>query len=116
MGIGEPGRGAIDHVLSRFQPDERACLPILLDAAAEAVEAWAREGTSKAANRFNSFELQCNPAGGEAEGGPLPGPGQPGGPADDSGVRRTKTGWRKILGGGEDEPGARGPGRQDVRR
>jgi peptidyl-tRNA hydrolase, PTH1 family len=108
IGIGEPGRGAVDHVLSRFSTEERACLPILLDAAAEAVEAWAREGTSKAANRFNAFDLQCNPggdtdgAGGEAggTGGPKPKPGEPGGPADDQGVRRTKTGWRKILGGG----------------
>ncbi len=116
VGIGEPGRGAIDHVLSKFAPDERACLPILLDATAEAVEAWAREGTSKAANRFNSFELQCNPSGGDAGAGPVPGPGEPGGPADDTGVRRTKTGWRKILGGtgdrDDDELGEGGKGRR----
>ncbi|HYO44782.1 MAG TPA: aminoacyl-tRNA hydrolase, partial [Candidatus Limnocylindrales bacterium] len=35
VGIGEPGRGAIDHVLSKFAPDERTRLPILLDAAAD---------------------------------------------------------------------------------
>ena len=65
--------------------------------AADAVVAWAREGTSKAANRFNSFELQA-PA--EALDGPAP--GEVGGPPDDSGVRRTRTGWRRILGlGGE---------------
>ena len=58
VGIGEPGRGAVDHVLSLFHPDERAAPRRLLDAAADAVEAWAREGTAKAANRFNSFELQ----------------------------------------------------------
>jgi len=98
-------------VLSKFAADERACLPILLDAAAEAVEAWAREGTSRAANRFNSFELQCSPGGEAAGGAPLPGPGEPGGPADDSGVRRTRTGWRKILGGGDDAPGDRDGGR-----
>jgi PTH1 family peptidyl-tRNA hydrolase len=113
VGIGEPGRGAVDHVLSKFAPDERACLPILLDATAEAVEAWAREGTSKAANRFNSFELQCNPSSGEAGTGPVPGPGEPGGPADDSGVRRTKTGWRRILGGNDDDGhGGGGKGRR----
>ena len=95
VGIGEPGRTAIDHVLSRFAADERTRLPILLDAAADAVEAWARDGTSKAANRFNAFEMGA-PA--EAEEGPKP--GEVGGPADDSGVRRTKTGWRRILGGG----------------
>jgi hypothetical protein len=103
VGIGEPGRGAIDHVLSRFAADERACLPILLDAAAEAVEAWAREGTSRAANRFNAFDLQCNPAG-DAAGPAAPAPGEPGGPADERGVRRTRTGWRKILPGGDREP------------
>ena len=94
VGIGEPGRGAVDHVLSKFAADERARLPILLDAAADAVEAWAREGTSKAANRFNAFELQA-PAPDEAG----PGPGEVGGPADESGVQRTRTGWRRILGG-----------------
>ena len=97
IGIGEPGRGAVDHVLSRFSADEWARMPILLDAAADAVEAWAREGTSKAANRFNMFELQA-PAE-DAEG---PKPGEVGGPADDAGIRRTKTGWRRILGGGKD--------------
>jgi peptidyl-tRNA hydrolase, PTH1 family len=106
VGIGEPGRGAIDHVLSKFAADERARMPILLDASADAVEAWAREGTSKAANRFNSFELQA-PA--QDEAGPKP--GEVGGPADDAGVRRTKTGWRKILGGGEDGETDGGTGR-----
>jgi peptidyl-tRNA hydrolase, PTH1 family len=103
VGIGEPGRGAIDHVLSRFAADERRRLPILLDAAADAVEAWAREGTSKAANRFNAFELQA-PAPGE-EG---PKPGEVGGPADEGGIRRTKTGWRRILPGGDGGPGGDG--------
>ena len=59
VGIGEPGRGAVDHVLSRFSADERARLPILLDASAEAVETWVRQGTSKAANRFNAWDLQA---------------------------------------------------------
>jgi PTH1 family peptidyl-tRNA hydrolase len=115
VGIGDPGRGAVDHVLSKFAADERACLPILLDAAAEAVEAWAREGTSKAANRFNAFELQCSPGGdgpdgveGGPGGGPAPKPGEPGGPADDHGIRRTRTGWRKILGGGDHDDAGKG--------
>ena len=91
IGIGEPGRGAIDHVLSRFHADETSRLPVLLDAAADAVEAWAHEGTAKAANRFNSFELQA-PADEDA-----PPPGEIGGPPDEHGVRRTKTGWRRVL-------------------
>jgi PTH1 family peptidyl-tRNA hydrolase len=108
VGIGEPDRGAVDHVLSRFSPDERARLPILLDAATDAVEAWARDGTSKAANRFNAFELQA-PAAGDGDG-PAPGPGEVGGPADESGIRRTKTGWRRILPGGSGGGGSGGSG------
>ncbi len=99
----------MDHVLSKFALDERTRLPILLDAAADAVEAWAREGTSKAANRFNSFELQAPAAPGEDDPA-APKPGEVGGPADESGVRRTKTGWRRILGGDGVAGGAGGEG------
>jgi PTH1 family peptidyl-tRNA hydrolase len=105
IGIGEPGQGAVDHVLSKFSADEQARLPILLDAAVDAVEAWARDGTSKAANRFNAFELQA-PA--EAPDGPKK--GEVGGPADDDGIRRTKTGWRRILGGSANERSSGGGG------
>ena len=59
IGIGDPVRNVVDHVLSKFEPDERQRLDELLDAAADAVEAWARDGTSKAANRFNKFELRA---------------------------------------------------------
>ena len=110
VGIGEPGRGAVDHVLSRFAADERTRLPILLDAAADAVEAWARDGTSKAANRFNPFELQAPAAPGEGDAD-APKPGEVGGPADETGVRRTKTGWRRILGLDKEDEGQHGPGR-----
>jgi peptidyl-tRNA hydrolase, PTH1 family len=114
VGIGEPGRGAIDHVLSTFASDEEARLPIVLDAAADAVVTWARDGTSRAANRFNSFELEAPPDGPDA-----PAPGEVGGPPDDSGVRRTRTGWRRILGlGGEQDarPGERDDRAGDRRR
>ena len=110
IGIGEPGRGAVDHVLSRFSAEERARMPILIDAAADAIEAWARDGTSKAANRFNAWELQA-----PAADAPGPPPGEVGGPADASGVRRTKTGWRRILGGGGDVDAADGEGRGGLR-
>lgn len=103
VGIGEPGRGAVDHVLSMFAPDERARLPILVDAAADAVEAWAREGTAKASNRWNAFELVAPGAPEGDEAGP--GPGEVGGPADAQGIRRTRTGWRRILPGGGHEHG-----------
>ncbi len=90
VGIGEPDRGAVDHVLSVFRPDERQRLDELLDACADAVEAWAREGTNKASNQFNSFQLR--PADTER----LAPPGEVDGPPGPDGVRRTKTGWRRL--------------------
>jgi PTH1 family peptidyl-tRNA hydrolase len=108
VGIGEPGRGAVDHVLSRFTADETARLPILLDASAEAVETWVRQGTSKAANRFNAWDLQAPAAVEPEDDSDRPKAGEVGGPADSDGVRRTKTGWRRILPGGDGEDHAKG--------
>lgn len=90
IGIGDPVRNGRDHVLSTFAPDEVQRLDELLDAAADAVEAWARDGTSKAANRFNTFQLR------EADADRLAAPGEIDGPPDEAGIRRTKTGWRKV--------------------
>src|SRR6188474_3797594 len=91
IGIGAPERGFADHVLAPFQPDERQRLDGLLEAAADAVEEWARHGTSKAANRFNMFELR------PADETRLAAPGEVDGPPDATGVRRTRTGWRRVL-------------------
>jgi peptidyl-tRNA hydrolase, PTH1 family len=90
VGIGSPEAGFRDHVLSVFAPQERERLPELLDAAADAVEAWAREGTSRAATRFNPFELRPADAQRTAPAGAVDGP------PDDQGIRRTRTGWRKV--------------------
>ena len=81
---------AVDHVLTKFAPDEQQRLDELLDAAADAVEEWAREGTNKAANRFNMFELR------PADETRLAAAGEVDGPPDADGVRRTKTGWRRV--------------------
>lgn len=96
VGIGEPDRDAVDHVLSRFAPGEKERLGELLDAAADAVEEWAREGTSKASNRFNTFTLR------EADTDRIAPPGAIDGPPGPDGVRRTQTGWRRVLRRGED--------------
>lgn len=90
IGIGEPDRAAIDHVLSRFHPAERQRLDELLEAAADAVESWAQEGTSRAANQHNRFELR--PADEER----LAPPGAIDGPPGPDGIRRTRTGWRRA--------------------
>jgi hypothetical protein len=89
-------RTAVDHVLSTFVPEERLRLDELLDAAADAVEAWARDGTNKAANRFNAFLLR--PADTER----LAPPGEVDGPPGPDGIRRTKTGWRRLRPGKDD--------------
>ncbi|HET7167768.1 MAG TPA: aminoacyl-tRNA hydrolase [Candidatus Limnocylindrales bacterium] len=99
VGIGDPVRNGRDHVLSRFAPDETQRLDELLDAAADAVEAWGRDGTSKAANRFNTFQLR------EADADRLAAPGEVDGPPDGNGIRRTRTGWRKVR-SGEGDPDA----------
>jgi PTH1 family peptidyl-tRNA hydrolase len=91
VGIDDPVRNARDHVLSRFEPDEVERLDELLDAAVDGVEAWAREGTSKAANRSNTFQLR------EADGSRVAPPGEIDGPPDAAGIRRTRTGWRRVL-------------------
>jgi len=89
VGIGAPDRGFVDHVLSTFGQEERQRLDELLDAAADAVETWARVGTNRAANQHNPFELR--PADTER----LAPPGSVDGPPGPDGIRRTKTGWRK---------------------
>jgi PTH1 family peptidyl-tRNA hydrolase len=94
VGIGAPERSFRDHVLATFEPDERARLDELLDAAADAVETWAREGTNKAATRFNPFELR------PADGDLVAPPGEVDGPPGPDGIRRTRTGWRKLRPGG----------------
>ena len=97
VGIGDPVRNGRDHVLSRFEPDEASRLDELLDAAADGVEAWAREGTSKAANRTNAFVLR------EADADRVAAAGEIDGPPDQTGIRRTRTGWRRVLPHRDDE-------------
>jgi peptidyl-tRNA hydrolase, PTH1 family len=101
VGIGEPGEGqARDHVLSRFSPEERKRLDILLEAAADGVEEWGRSGTPRAADRWNPWtppwtdDAQADPAEQEPPAIPEPDLRRPG---DDPAIRRTSTGWRRLL-------------------
>ena len=57
VGIGRPPHGdATDHVLSPFNGDERAELPLIVDRAADAVEVLVRDGFAVAANDYNGLD------------------------------------------------------------
>jgi len=96
VGIGEPSRAAINHVLSRFSQSERSILDEALDAAADAVEDWATDGVNRAANRWNSWSPEA-PTAEQAE--PQDAPASPQ-TVEPGGIVRHATGWRKLLGRG----------------
>ena len=48
-----PGDGAIDHVLGRFRPSERPVIDDAVALAAQAVEAWIRQGIEACMNQYN---------------------------------------------------------------
>ena len=108
IGIGDPGGHAVDHVLSHFSGDEARQLDEVIDAAADAVEEWARLGTNKASTRWNAWTLgegdaAVTPTARQRErSDPSEAPAGAGGdtpaPIGPDGIRRTRTGWRRILG------------------
>jgi peptidyl-tRNA hydrolase, PTH1 family len=54
IGISQAAPGsAIDHVLSPFTPDEQPLIDDLIDRAADAALAWAKDGAEVAMNRYN---------------------------------------------------------------
>ncbi len=53
IGIGKAGE-TIDHVLGRFDPEDRAAIDRVLVVAADGAEAWVADGTERAMNRVNS--------------------------------------------------------------
>lgn len=100
VGIGEPSRNAVDHVLSRFDSSEKALLTQVIDAAADAVEDWAREGVSRASNRWNAWrptlpDAPESPAQQPAADTPPMPDAEPRPDAD--GIVRRPTGWRRLL-------------------
>ena len=111
VGIGQPSRDAMDHVLSRFTKTEQRVLDEAIDAAADAVEDWARLGASRAANKWNAWSAAATAAtAATATAGPVAptdtgagvgaeAPGTPQRTIDpkDPGIVRTTTGWRRLL-------------------
>jgi PTH1 family peptidyl-tRNA hydrolase len=54
IGVGDPDEDdAVDHVLGRFRPGERAVIEEAVQAAAQAVIVWVHEGIEACMNRFN---------------------------------------------------------------
>jgi PTH1 family peptidyl-tRNA hydrolase len=92
VGIGAPPSGAVAHVLGDFAHAEQRHLDVVLDAAAGAVEAWATAGPGAAADRWNAWQLAMDE---EPTAEPPASTTRP--PADDRGIVRTTTGWRKLL-------------------
>lgn len=54
IGVGEPGHNAVDHVLSKFKPGERATVEEAIATAAQAGLVWIRHGIEAAMNKFNA--------------------------------------------------------------
>jgi PTH1 family peptidyl-tRNA hydrolase len=56
IGVGAPAVDAVDHVLSKFKPGERAAVEDAVAVAAQAALTWVRQGAEAAMNRFNGGE------------------------------------------------------------
>ena len=57
IGVGQPGEGeAVDFVLSRFKPAERAAAQDAVAKAAQAAAVWATAGVEECMNRFNGAD------------------------------------------------------------
>jgi PTH1 family peptidyl-tRNA hydrolase len=54
VGRGDGRRDLADHVLARFEPDERPVMEEAIGRAADAVDVFGREGIAVVMNRFNA--------------------------------------------------------------
>ena len=54
VGRGDDRRDLADHVLARFDPDERPVIEEAIGRAADAIDVFAREGIAVVMNRFNA--------------------------------------------------------------
>jgi PTH1 family peptidyl-tRNA hydrolase len=57
IGVGRPPPGVdpIDHVLTRFTPDDRRIIDRAIEVAADGVECWIEYGVEETMNRFNGL-------------------------------------------------------------
>jgi PTH1 family peptidyl-tRNA hydrolase len=61
IGVGAPAFDAVDHVLSKFRPGERAAVEGAIANAAQAALTWARQGAEAAMNKFNGGDEKDKP-------------------------------------------------------
>lgn len=61
IGVGEPAFDAVDHVLSKFKPGERAAVEDAVANSAQAALMWVRRGTEAAMNKFNGGDEKDKP-------------------------------------------------------
>jgi PTH1 family peptidyl-tRNA hydrolase len=54
IGVDAPGEDAVDHVLGRFKPGERAVIEDAIGLAAQAVGVWVRQGVEVCMNQYNA--------------------------------------------------------------
>lgn len=61
IGVGAPSFDAVDHVLSKFKPGERAAVEEAIANSAQAVLTWIRQGAEAAMNKFNGGDDKEKP-------------------------------------------------------
>src|SRR6478609_6355452 len=61
IGVGAPAFDAVDHVLSKFKPGERAAVEEAVANAAHAALTWLRQGAEAAMNKFNGGDDKDKP-------------------------------------------------------
>jgi PTH1 family peptidyl-tRNA hydrolase len=61
IGVGAPAFDAVDHVLSKFKPGERAAVDAAVAAAAQAALTFVRRGAEAAMNAFNGGDEKEKP-------------------------------------------------------
>ena len=53
IGVDAPGEDAVDHVLGRFRPGEKAVIEDAIAQAVQGVDLWVRQGIAKCMNQYN---------------------------------------------------------------
>jgi PTH1 family peptidyl-tRNA hydrolase len=54
IGVDAPGQDAVEHVLGRFRPSERAAIEDAVSLAAQAVGVWIHQGIEVCMNQYNA--------------------------------------------------------------